>query len=70
MHQSGAITSVDVIQSRGNDVAEEILRIADKQKVETIVVGSRGVKASKEFLMGSVSYKISHYAKGSFNLTI
>ena len=57
------ITSIDVIESRGNDVAEEILRIADKQKVDTIVIGSRGVKASKEFLMGSVSYKVTHYAK-------
>ena len=60
-----AITSVDVTESRGNDVAEEILSIANKQKVDTIVVGSRGVKASKEFLMGSVSYKVSHYAKCS-----
>jgi nucleotide-binding universal stress UspA family protein len=58
-----AIISVDVIESRGNDVAEEILCIADKQKVDTIVVGSRGIKASKEFLMGSVSYKVTHYAK-------
>lgn len=60
--ESSAITSIDAIESRG-DVAEEILRIADKQKVDTIVIGSRGVKASKEFLMGSASYKITHYAK-------
>ena len=60
---SPAITSIDAIESRGNDVAEEILCIADKQKVDTIVVGSRGIKASKEFLMGSASYKVTHYAK-------
>jgi nucleotide-binding universal stress UspA family protein len=61
--ESAASISIDVIESRGNDVAEEILRIADKQKVDTIVVGDRGIKASKEFLMGSVSYKVTHYAK-------
>jgi nucleotide-binding universal stress UspA family protein len=61
--ESAASISIDVIESRGNDVAEEILRIADKQKADTIVVGDRGVKASKEFLMGSTSYKITHYAK-------
>jgi nucleotide-binding universal stress UspA family protein len=58
-----AIIPVDAIESRGNDVAEEILCIADKQKADTIVVGSRELKASKEFLMGSVSYKVTHYAK-------
>ena len=62
-NESSATISIDVIESRGNDVAEEILRIADKQKADTIVVGSRGVKASKEFLMGSASYKVTHYAK-------
>jgi nucleotide-binding universal stress UspA family protein len=61
--ESSAITSIDVTESRGNDVAEEILRVADKQKVDTIVIGSRGAKASKEFLMGSASYKVTHYAK-------
>jgi nucleotide-binding universal stress UspA family protein len=61
--ESAASISVDVIESRGNDVAEEILRLADEQKADTIVVGSRGLKASKEFLMGSTSYKITHYAK-------
>ena len=61
--ESAASISVDVIESRGNDVAEEILRLADEQKADTIVVGSRGLKASNEFLMGSTSYKITHYAK-------
>jgi Universal stress protein family len=42
---------------------QKILRIVDKQKVDTIVIGSRGVKASKEFLVGSASYKVTHYAK-------
>jgi nucleotide-binding universal stress UspA family protein len=61
--ESAAITSVDVILSKRSDVAEEILRIADDQNVDTIVLASRGIKHSKDFLMGGVSYKVTHYAK-------
>jgi len=57
------ITPIDVTESRADDVAEEILHIADLQKVDTIVIGSRGAKVPKEFLIGSASYKITHYAK-------
>ncbi len=62
-NQSAMITPIDVIECRGNNVAEEILHIADKQNVDTIVLGSRGTKAPSDRLIGSVSYKISHYAK-------
>jgi nucleotide-binding universal stress UspA family protein len=56
-------TIVDVMEAKGNDVAEEILQTADKENIDTIVVGSRGIREAKEFLLGSVSYKVSHYAK-------
>jgi nucleotide-binding universal stress UspA family protein len=56
-------TYVDVVEAKGNDVAEEILHKADKENIDTIVVGSRGISEAKEFLLGSVSYKVSHYAK-------
>lgn len=56
-------TFVDVLEAKGNDVAEEILQTADKENIDTIVVGSRGIREAKEFLLGSVSYKVSHYAK-------
>ena len=56
-------TFVDVMEAKGNDVAEEILQTADKENVDTIVVGSRGISEAKAFLLGSVSYKVSHYAK-------
>src|SRR5215472_7503523 len=55
-------THVDVIEAKANDVAEEILRTADKENIDTIVVGSRGISEAKIFLLGSVSYKVSHYA--------
>jgi nucleotide-binding universal stress UspA family protein len=54
---------VDVIEAKANDVAEEILQVADQKNIDTIVVGGRGISEAKEFLLGSVSYKVSHYAK-------
>jgi len=54
---------VDVIEAKANDVAEEVLRTADKDNIDTIVVGSRGISQAKKFLLGSVSYKVSHYAR-------
>ena len=56
-------THVDVMEAKANDVAEEVLRTADKENIDTIVVGSRGISEAKIFLLGSVSYKVSHYAR-------
>lgn len=56
-------TDVNTIKTKGNDAAQEILRIANKENADTIIVGSRGFSASKDFLLGSVSYKVMHYAK-------
>jgi nucleotide-binding universal stress UspA family protein len=55
-------TYVDVMETKANDVAEEVLQTADKENIDTIVVGSRGISEAKMFLLGSVSYKVSHYA--------
>jgi nucleotide-binding universal stress UspA family protein len=45
-------TYVDVVEAKGNDTAEEILQTANKENVDTIVVSSRGIKETKEFLLG------------------
>jgi nucleotide-binding universal stress UspA family protein len=50
------------MEAKANDVAEEVLRTADKENIDTIVVGSRGISKAKTFLLESVSYKVSHYA--------
>jgi nucleotide-binding universal stress UspA family protein len=56
------ISNIKILEAPGDDVAKELLNIADEQQIDTIVVGSRGLKAAKEFLLGSVSYKMTHYA--------
>lgn len=53
---------VDIIESRADDAAAEILRTASNENIDTIVVGSRGSSKAKELLLGSISYKVSHYA--------
>lgn len=42
--------------------SERIIALAKKEKVETIVIGSRGLSGIAEFFLGSVSSKVSQYA--------
>ncbi len=44
------------------DAAEKILKVARREKPDMIVVGSRGLSTSREFLLGSVFHKLSHHA--------
>lgn len=59
----GLKSSLRIIQDRGFSAAEKILEIAEKEKVDTIVVGTKGQKLTEQFLLGSTSYKIAHYSK-------
>jgi len=43
--------------------ADEIVRIAQAEKVDLIVIGSRGLTEVRAFLLGSVSDKVTHHAK-------
>jgi nucleotide-binding universal stress UspA family protein len=56
------VTKIYTIREEGN-AAEKILETANNKGIDTIVLGSRGLSAAKEFLLGSVSHKVSHHAK-------
>ena len=43
--------------------AEEIIKLAQTEKVDLIIMGSRGLTEVRAFLLGSVSDKVSHHAK-------
>jgi nucleotide-binding universal stress UspA family protein len=50
-------------QIEDGDPAQQILQCADREKADLILVGSRGLSELKGLLMGSVSHKVSQYAK-------
>lgn len=43
--------------------ADEIVKAAQSENVDLIVIGSRGLTEVRAFLLGSVSDKVSHHAK-------
>ena len=48
--------------ARESDPATAIIEVADEQKADLIVVGSRGLSGIQRFLLGSVSQKVSAHA--------
>ena len=52
-----AFTTTEIISAAGN-AGEEILRAAEREKMNTIVMGSRGLSTSSELLLGSRSYNV------------
>lgn len=49
--------------TKGGVVVEEILKAAESDKVDLIVMGSRGLTGFKELVLGSVSSAVVHRAK-------
>ncbi|HEX6282490.1 MAG TPA: universal stress protein [Nitrososphaera sp.] len=60
--KDAGIIDVQTLTTSGH-AAEMILRIADLEGADMIVLGRRGLNALKEFLLGSVSYNVSHHTK-------
>ena len=47
---------------REGDPAETILDAAEEEAVDLIVVGNRGMRGAKRFLLGSVPNRVAHRA--------
>jgi nucleotide-binding universal stress UspA family protein len=52
-----AFTTTEVISAAGN-AGEEILRAAEREKMDTIVMGSIRLSTSSELLLGSRSHNV------------
>ena len=48
--------------ARRGDPADVLLKVAEEQDADLIVVGNRRMTGAKRFLLGSVPNKISHHA--------
>ena len=48
--------------ARRGDAAEAILDVAEEENADLIVVGNKGMRGARRFLLGSVPDKISHHA--------
>ena len=59
------LKSVDILQEEGSSAAKQILEIASRENIDTIVIGSRGQYLAEDFLLGSTSYKLAQSAKCS-----
>jgi nucleotide-binding universal stress UspA family protein len=58
---SQAFTKVEIISTAGN-AGEEILKAAEREKMDTIIMGSRGLSTASKLLLGSVSHNVLHNA--------
>lgn len=60
---SAALKGVKV-EARGavGDPAEEIVKLAEEEKFDLIVMGSKGLTESKRFLVGSVTQKVVEHS--------
>ena len=62
--EAARISGVDYVGKLLQGVpADEILKTAEQERVNLIVIGSRGLTDVKAFLLGSVSSKVSHRSK-------
>ena len=61
--RKGIKSSIKIIEDQGNSPAEKILDIAETEKADIIIVGTKGRKPLEQFLLGSTSYKVAHYSK-------
>src|SRR5437867_1410261 len=62
---AGAVHALGVTverYARRGDPAEAILDVADEQNADLIIVGNKGMRGARRFLLGSVPNKISHHA--------
>ncbi len=51
------------VKAEGTSIAAEIMKVQQEGGYGTVAVGRRGVSKAEEFLFGSVSNKVVHYAR-------
>ena len=60
---AAALNGAQAVVRVGPDVAETIVRAAEEQQADLLVVGNSGMGGRKEFLLGNVPNRVSHAAR-------
>jgi len=53
---------INTVLATGDSPAQEIVSFAEKEKIDLIVIGSKGKSATARFLLGSVASKVVKYS--------
>ncbi len=50
--------TAQTILSTANNIADEIISVVEKENIDLIIIGSRGLTGAKRFMMGSTATKV------------
>ena len=56
------VTDINTVLATADSPAQEIVSFAEKEKIDLIVIGSKGKSATARFLLGSVASKVVKYS--------
>jgi nucleotide-binding universal stress UspA family protein len=56
------VADISTVLVTGDSPAQEIVAFAEKEKIDLIVIGSKGKSATARFLLGSVASKVVKYS--------
>ena len=56
------VTDINTVLATADSPAQEIVSFAEKEKIDLIVIGSKGKSATARFLLGSVASRVVKYS--------
>jgi nucleotide-binding universal stress UspA family protein len=60
--KTAGVTDISTVLVTGDSPAQEIVSFAEKEKIDLVVIGSKGKSATARFLLGSVASKVVKYS--------
>jgi len=60
--KANGVTDINTVLVTADSPAHEIVSFAEKEKIDLVVIGSKGKSATARFLLGSVASKVVKYS--------